>query len=148
MLGGGEDKSTHSIRVLDNTYSKKINTHTSNYKVILKNIDGKTYQEVCHNFEDIMKDVVQSVLKPAEPTDMIKFHIKSSKFNGDDINTKIQPRSQIAPDYITAIIDKTMQSHNTVDMSDDFEINVIHVRIPTGSGLRRMLDPNMLMNLV
>ena len=79
---------------------------------------------------------------------MIKFHIESSKFNGDDINTKFQPRSQIAPDYITAIIDKTMQSHNTVDMSDDFEINVIHVRIPTGSGLRRMLDPNMVMNLV
>ena len=77
MLGGGEDKSTHSIRVLDNTYSKKFNTHASNYKVILKNIDGKTYQEVCHNFEDIMKDVVQSVLKPAEP-DVIKFHIKST----------------------------------------------------------------------
>jgi len=148
MLGGGEDMSTHTIQVLDNTHSKKFNTHVSNYKVTLKNIDGKTYQEICHNFDKIMKDVIQSVLRPAKPDDMIRFHISSRKFNGDHINTKFQPRSQIAPDYITAIIDKTMQSNNTIDMSDDFEINVMHVRIPTGSGTKRMIDPNMIMNLI
>ena len=86
-----------------------------------------------------MRNVLDSVLEDAFSNDMKRFHVWSSKYNGDDINTKFQPRSQIAPDYISAIIDKTMQSHNTIDMTDDFRLNVMRVRLPSSRGGHRMM---------
>ena len=148
MLGGALDRPTYRVDILDNTYSRSFNTHVNNYRVTLKNVDGKTYQHVCGNFVETMKKILEDVLSDARPDDLVRFHIRSSKFNGDDINTKFQPRSQIADDYVAGFIDKTMQSHNTIDMNDDFELNVMHVRIPVGLGLKRMLNPKMLENLV
>ena len=83
---------------------------------------------MCSNVTDIMRNVLDSVLEDASPNDMIRFHVWSCKFNCDDINAKCQPHSQIAPDYISAIIDKTIQSHNTIDMTDDFRLNVLVVK--------------------
>ena len=147
MLGGALDRPTYRVDIFDNTYSRSFNTNVNNYRVTLKNVDGKTYQHVCGNFAGSMKNILEDVLSDARPDDLVRFHIRSSKFNGDDINTKFQPRSQIADDYVAAFIDKTMQSHNTINMNDDFELIVMHVRIPVGLGLKRMLNPNMLENL-
>ena len=148
MYGGSFESPTHSIIEIDRTHSTKFNTYVTTHQVKLKGIHGKTYQQVCSNFTDIMRNVLYSVLEDASPNDMIRFHVWSSKFNGDDINTKFQPRSQIAPDYISAIIDKTMQSHNTIDMTDDFRLNVMRVRLPSVRGGHRMMDANMSLNLI
>ena len=145
--GAGVDRATHSVELINVRFSKTFNTHVGDYKVKLKNVEGKTYQDICHNFVKIMENILEEVLDQAKPDDMIRFNVTSKQFKGDNINTKFQPRSQIAPDYIAAIIDRTMQSNDTIDMSDHFTLNIIRVGIPTGRG-RRMLDPNMGMNLV
>ena len=111
MYGGSFESPTYSIIEIDRTHSTKFNTYVTTHQVKLKGTNGKTYQQVCSNFTDIMRNVLDSVFEDASPNDIIRFHVWSSKFNGDDINTNFQPRSQIAPDYISAIID------NTIDMT-------------------------------
>ena len=125
MLGGGNDTPTHEVTQVNSTHSLKFRSQVSNYRIKLKNVDGESYQQVCGNFVNVMKNILDDVLKNTRPTDMVRFHVSSSKFENGDINTEFQPRSQIAADYIAARIDKTMQSHNTIDMSDDFNLNVM-----------------------
>ena len=78
----------------------------------------------------------------------MRLNIHSSRFEGGDVNTRFQRRSEIAPDHVATMIDHTMQSNAGIDMTDDFVLNVIHVDIPLGHSLRRMRDVNMALNLV
>ena len=148
MTGGGAERGTHSVEVINMRRSTLFKAQAVDYRITLKDMEGKTYQQVCKNFLTIMKQILDDVLENAKPVDMVRFNVVSSKFNGNNINTKFQARSQIAPDYIAALIDKTMQSNDTIDMSDDFILNIVHVDIPEGGAMYRMRDPNMLMNLV
>ena len=149
MIGGGAERGTHSVEVINMRRSTLFKAQAVDYRITLKDMEGKTYQQVCKNFLNIMKQILDDVLENAKPVDMVRFNVVSSKFNGNNINTKFQARSQIAPDYIAALIDKTMQSNDTIDMSDDFILNIVHVDIPEGgANMYRMRDPNMLMNLV
>ncbi len=147
MQGGADDQPSHTVELTNVRHSRKFNSLVGDYRVKLKNVDGKTYQDICHKFVDIMRNILENVLREVHPDDLIRFNVTSDQFNGDNINTKFQPRSQVAPDYITAIIDKTMQSNDTIDMADHFILNIIRVGIPAGRG-RRMLDPNMGMNMI
>ena len=148
MNGGAmNDQPTHSGELMNVRHSKPFNTLVGDYRVKLKNVQGKTYQDICHHFVDIMKNILDNVLSQAKPDDLIRCNVTSQQFKGDNINTQFQPRSQIAPDYIAAIIDKTMQSNDSIDMSDHFTLNIVRVGIPAGRG-RRMLDLNMGLNLV
>ena len=83
MLGGALVRPTYRVDILDNTYSRSFNTHVNNYRVTLKNVDGKPYQHVCGNFVETMKNILEDVLSDARPDDLVRFHIRSSKFNGD-----------------------------------------------------------------
>ena len=63
MLGGGGDDDTHSVERVRYHRSKKFRTQSAHYKIKLKNLDGKTYQEVCHNFHEIMRNILDDVLR-------------------------------------------------------------------------------------
>ena len=118
------------------------------YKIRLRNVEGKTYEQICHKFQEIMKSILDDVLRGSKPEDMVRINVHSSRFNGGDINTPFQLRSEVQDDRITSLIDKTMQSNQEIGMDDDFILNVIHVNMPLGNGGFRMRDPNMAMNLV
>ena len=149
MLGGGGDDDTHSVERVRYHRSKKFRTQSAHFKIKLKNLDGKTYQEVCHNFHEIMRNILDDVLKGVKGEDMVRFNIHSSRFDTGDLNTPFQTRSSIAPDRITALIDHTMQSNSDINMEDDFILNIIHVDIPAGrGGQRRMYNPNMAANII
>ena len=95
-----------------------------------------------------MKSILDDVLAGSKPEDMVRFNIHSSKFDGADINTPFQLRSQVQADLISSLIDKTMQSNQDINMDDDFFLNVIHVDTPLGNGGFRMINPNMAMNIL
>ena len=118
------------------------------YKIRLRNVEGKTYEQICHKFQEIMKSILDDVLGGSKPEDMVRINVHSSRFNGGDINSPFQLRSEVQDDRITSLIDKTMQSNQEIGMDDDFILNVIHVDMPLGNGGFQMRDPNMAMNLV
>ena len=95
-----------------------------------------------------MRRILDDVLDGSKPEDMVRLNIHSSRFEGGDVNTRFQRRSEIAPDHVATMIDHTMQSNAGIDMTDDVVLNVIHVDIPLGHSLRRMRDVNMALNLV
>ena len=148
MLGGGVDRPTHSVERRNYRRSNRFNAQIADYKVTLKNLEGRTYQDVCASFEGILKKVIDDVLAGSKPEDMVRFNVHSDNFNHGDINTPFQRRGQIAPDYVASIIDRTMQSNEDTDMDGDFILNVIHVDIPAGNGGIRMVDANMWINLI
>ena len=126
---------------------KKFNAQAAEYKIKLKNLDGKNYKEVCSKFQGIMKNILQDILQDSKPEDMVRFNVHSSRFDGGDINTPFQAREDVGDDHIAALIDHTMQSNDEINMEDDFILNVIHVDIPSGRG-RRRIDVNMGINII
>ena len=81
---------THSVERKTYQRSKKFNAQAASYSIKLKNLDGKTYLEICHQFQDIMKRVLDDVLEGSKPEDMVRLNVHSSRFNTGDINTKFQ----------------------------------------------------------
>ncbi len=148
MHGGAIDEPTHTVELINQRHSAQFNARAVDYRVRLQSVEGKTYQQICNNFQERLKIILDDVLLASKPIDMVRFNVTSGQFNGHNINTRFQERSQIAPDYIASIIDHTLQSNRTMNMADDFILNIIHVDIPEGSGTKRRLDPNMGMNLV
>ena len=56
----------------------------------LKNLDGKTYLEICHQFQEIMERILDDVLEGSKPEDMVRLNVHSSRFEDGNINTRFR----------------------------------------------------------
>ena len=137
----------HNVTLLRSKTSAAFQFGVSHYKITLDGVNERTYQELCHEFGELMERVLDELLRDAHPEDYVRFHVHSSEFD-KDINTPFQRRANCASDWIVAVIDKTMQSHMLIDMNDDFFITVQHARTPTGGRTQAKIRVDSMENML
>ena len=103
----------HTVTQVKKITSKQFKFGVTDYRVTLSGVHGRSDQQLCQQFIDVMNAVIDDVLKDAQPDDYVRFHVKSSEFD-QDLNTRFQSRSNCGSDCIVAVIDKTLQSHMTI----------------------------------
>ena len=95
-----------------------------------------------------MNDVVDETLGDADPNDYVRIVMSSDDFDRS-LNTPYMLRSNINGDWLSELAGKLLQSHETIDLENNFILHVQHVRLPRGNGAcKRKIAVSMLQNIL
>ena len=95
-----------------------------------------------------MIDVVDETLGDADPNDYVRIVMSSDDFDRS-LNTPYMLRSNINGDWLSELAGKLLQSHETIDLENNFNLHVQHVRLPRGNGAcKRKIAVSMLQNIL
>ena len=93
-----------------------------------------------------MSDIVDDTLGDADPSDFVRFVLKSTDFDRP-LNTAYQRRSQVNGEWFSELSGKLLQSHEELDLDNNLLLHVQHVALPRGNAPTRKLTVNMLVNI-
>ena len=95
-----------------------------------------------------MNDVVDETLGDADPNDYVRIVMSSDDFDRS-LNTPYMLRSNINGDWLSELASKLLQSHETIDLENNFILHVQHVRLSRGNGAcKRKIAVSMLQNIL
>lgn len=92
---------------------------------------GKTIEQVHNDLKSLFNDVLAEV--SANNEDLIRVLI-SHPVLSDTIVVSLRKRSSMNAEIIMEHLDKVVQSNKSLNVSDQFDINVGLIKVPSGSG--------------
>ena len=70
------------------------------------------------------------------PQDQVRFIMNYPQLDRP-ISLPFLPRDSLTPERVLAAVEKVVQSNDQFTLDDSFNVNVIHVEMPQGSGRKR-----------
>ena len=115
--------------------SKKFKTSGVDHKIRIINAEGRSYLELAQQFHDLLTEVIDSLLIDTPDGALVRFVVHGSSLH-TPLNTNFMERRGVSGNWFASFTAKMLQSHEYLDLDDNFIIHVIEIKQPTGSGRR------------
>jgi Mg2+ and Co2+ transporter CorA len=115
--------------------SKKFKTSGVDHKIRIINAEGRSYLELAQQFHDLLTEVIDSLLIDTSDDALVRFVVHGSSLH-TPLNTNFMERRGVSGNWFASFTAKMLQSHEYLDLDDNFIIHVIEIKQPTGSGRR------------
>ena len=113
--------------------SKKIQNFGVDHKIRIINAEGRSYLELVQQFHDLLTEVIDSLLIDTPAKALVCFVVHGSSLH-TPLNTNFMERRGVSGNWFASFTAKMLQSHEYLDLDDNFIIHVIEIKQPTGLG--------------
>ncbi|XP_032241520.2 uncharacterized protein LOC116620088 [Nematostella vectensis] len=131
---GGGDVSYALKQTFDRT-STKLKTGVTDYKLNVDLPKRRTVEEALADIEAVMERVLDDVLEGLADHDFARVTFSADSLT-NPIAMSYQRRSQITAQRAVAEIETVLQSNQQFLFDGEFDVHVIHTRMPAGAGKR------------
>ena len=137
------DTRTHyELRKIKDTHMRKFNANAATYKATFKDIEIIDMKEILKELRNIFNALIEDVTKFADDQDIIRLSFQSPELDYP-IELPFRKKSDLTADSILAEIQRVLQSYEQFTLDSGLVIDVIHVKLPKGSGRRKRNDADL-----
>ena len=123
--------------------SKKFNMMAKNYSVHFNNaLDNVDLLESRNRTYRIFDRLIEDVTKGINPNDQVRFVLRSDQLQ-TPISIPFCPLEELTVEKVLSNVEKVVQSNEDFRLNDTVTINLIHVKMPRGSGRLKRVTLNI-----
>ena len=112
---------------------EKFQTTGVDYLLKVKNLNVTGLRHVLKSLDDLLTSILSDMTEGMADRDQIRFVMHSPQLN-NPTSLPFMPLEELTPRRLMFEIERVLQSHEEFVLGDDLHINLIHVKMPSGSG--------------
>ena len=128
-----EWSSRYSLTNTSRRHIEEFDTTGVDYLLKVNNLNVRGLSHVLKTLDDLLTSILSDMTACMADRDQIRFVIHSPQLN-IPISLPFMPLKELTPRRLMFEIERVLQSHEGFGLGDDLHINLIHVKMPSGSG--------------
>ena len=131
-----DPRSHYELSKIKETYMRKFNTNGTIYKASFQDIEVNEIKEILKALKKIFNALIDDVPKFADDQDLIRLSFQTPELDYP-IELPFRKKIHLSADIFLSEIERVLQSYEQFTLDSGLEIDVIHVRMPIGSGRKK-----------
>jgi len=115
---------------------KKFNTTANRYRINFKDLEIRNLPNILKSLHKIFTSILRELTQFMEDTDLVRFSVQCPELDYP-ISLPFMRLSQMTADRLLSEIERVLQSYEEFVIDQSLEIELVHVRLPSGSGRKR-----------
>ena len=135
MNQSGSGAAHYSLTKTSRRHIEKFQTTGVDYLLKVNNlyVGGGGLSHVLKTLDGLLTSILSDMTAGMADRDQIRFVMHSPQLN-NPISLPFMPLKELTPRRLMFEIEQVLQSHEEFALGDDIHINLIHVKMPSGSG--------------
>ena len=123
----------YSLTKTSRRHIEKFETAGVDYLLKVNNLNVRGLSHVLKTLDGLLTSILSDMSAGMADRDQIRFVMHSPQLN-NPISLSFMPLKELTPRRLMFEIERVLQSHEEFGLGDDIHINLIHVKMPSGSG--------------
>ena len=128
-----DPRSHYELRKINEKYMRKFNTNAATYRATFRELEITDIKEILKTLKMIFNALIEDVTKFADDQDIIRLSFQSPELDYP-IELPFRRRVDLIAESFLAEVQRVLQSYEQFTLDNGLEIDVIHVKMPKGSG--------------
>ena len=133
MNQSGSGAAHYSLTKTSRRHTEKFETTGVDYLLKVNNLNVRGLSHVLKTLDGLLTSILSDMTAGIADRDQIRFVMHSPQLN-NPISLPFMPLKELTPRRLMFEIERVLQSHEEFVLGDDIHINLIHVKMPSGSG--------------
>ena len=133
MNQSGSGAAQYSLTKTSRRHIEKFQTTGVNYLLKVNNLNVSGLSHVLKTLDGLLTSILSDMTADMADHDQIRFVMHSPQLN-NPISLPFMPLKELTPRRLMFEIERVLQSHEEFVLGDGLHINLIHVKMPSGSG--------------
>ena len=130
---GANQAAQYSLTKTRRRHIEKFKTSGVDYLLKVNNLNVRGLSYVLKTLDGLLTSILSDMTAGMADHDQIRFVMHSPQLNSP-ISLPFMPLKELTPRRLMFEIERVLQSHEEFVLGDDLHINLIHVKMPSGSG--------------
>lgn len=121
----------YSIQIIKETQIPKFQTKSTNYRVTFQELDVKSLPEILRTLKILFQSIIDNITHFIDKTDLVRLSVECPELDFP-ISIPFIKMGDLNADRILSEIERVLQSYEQFVLDETLEIELIHVKLPTG----------------
>lgn len=121
----------YSIQIIKETQIPKFQTKSTNYRVTFQELDVKSLPEILRTLKILFQSIIDNITHFIDKTDLVRLSVECPELDLP-ISIPFIKMGDLNADRILSEIERVLQSYEQFVLDETLEIELIHVKLPTG----------------
>ena len=130
---GANQAARYTLTKTSRRHIEKFKTTGVDYLLKVNNLNVRGLSHVLKTLDGLLTSILSDMTAGMVDHDQIRFVMHSPQLNSP-ISLPFMPLKELTPRRLMFEIERVLQSHEEFVLGDDLHINLIHVKMPSGSG--------------
>lgn len=129
-------KDNYTISFIGEQKMNKFNTTSKQYRINFNGLDIQSLQNVLQSLYRIFKSIIHDLTEFMDSRDLVRLSVQCPELDYP-ISLPFKKLSELSAELLLTEIQRVLQSNENFVIDKSLEIEVMHVRLPSGSGHKR-----------